>query len=103
MDFRTVPVRSEQPHGTIGAPSDSAKRLVMSSVTKANGRISRNSLSREYVIGGSALTRPVNRALRKNDSQKSSAVWPKAMTLAPSPREISYTARRRSRLHEWHP
>jgi len=32
-----VPVRSEQPHGTSGAPSDSALRRVMSSVTKSNG------------------------------------------------------------------
>ena len=34
MDLRTVPVRSEHPQGAMGAPRDSAKRPVMSSVTK---------------------------------------------------------------------
>ena len=85
---RTVPVRCEQPQGITGAPSDSAKRVVRSSVTNTSGRISRKSRSREQVIGGSALMRPVNMALRRKDSQKSSAVCPNAITLAPRPRTI---------------
>ena len=35
------------------------------------------------VTGGSALSLPVNMVLRSSASQKSSAVWPNAMTLAP--------------------
>ena len=58
---------------------------VSSSVTKHSGRISRNWLSPDIVTGGSALMRPVNIALRRNASQKSSAVCPNAITLAPKP------------------
>ena len=61
----------------------------MSSVTNTSGRISRYSRSRELVTGGSALSLPVNMVLRSSASQKSSAVWPKAITLAPSPWAIS--------------
>ena len=61
----------------------------MSSVTKTSGRMRRNSRSRESVTGGSALSLPVNMVLRSSASQKSSAVWPKAITLAPSSRAIS--------------
>jgi len=77
------------------APSDCAYAVGMSSVTKTSGRMSRNSRSLECVTGGSALNFPVNMVLRSSASQKSSAVWPNAITLARRPRAISYTARRR--------
>jgi len=48
----------------------------MSSVTYTSGRISLKSFLLDQVTGGRALIRPVNSALRRNDSQKSSAVWP---------------------------
>ena len=67
---------------------DSAYCAVRSSVTNTSGRISRKSRWRDHVIAGRALMRPVNSALRRNDSQKSSAVWPKAMMFAPKPRTI---------------
>ena len=57
--------------------------------TKSSGRISRKSFWREWATAGSALRRPVKKVLRSSDSQKSSAVCPKAMTLAPRPRAIS--------------
>ena len=57
----------------------------------------------DHVIGGNELSRPVYMMLRNSDSQKSSAVCPNAITFAPMPRAISYTARRRKRLHISHP
>ncbi len=89
MVRRTVPVRCEHPHGTTGAPIASVNCRVISSVTNTSGRMSRNSRSRECVTGGSALNFPVNRAFLKSASQKSSAVWPKAITFAPNPRTTS--------------
>ncbi len=60
---------------------------VLGSNTK--GRMRRKSRLLDQVIGGSALMRPVNMALRRNDSQKSSAVCPNAITLALSLRATS--------------
>jgi len=52
---RTVPVFCEHPHGITGAPIDSAKRVVISSVTNTSGRINRNSFLLDHVTGEKAV------------------------------------------------
>ena len=76
-------------HRITGVWRSCTQRRVRSSVTNTSGRIRRNSPLREYVTGGSALSLPVNIAFLSRDSQKSSAVWPKATTLQSSSLAIS--------------
>ena len=74
--------------GMIRPSSGEARKPERSCHTWAKQTSSRKSPSRECVMAGSALMRPVNKMLRSSDSQKSSAVCPNAMTLAFIPRAI---------------
>ena len=86
---RTVPVLCEQPQGTTGTP----QRFGVGAGDVFGHEDQRPDQaefrSRECVTGGSALSLPVNMVLRSSASQKSSAVWPKAITLAPRSCAIS--------------